>query len=856
METFQSRFRILARIQHVFPGETQCPSIPAEKAQADPSDANTWKNGTVTYTVEPNQYKEYVVEYTGQATEMAVASVKDVYGNQLQGSDYKVVYYVDNADGSFNSEDAQTTAANSGAKENGAAPVNPGNYFIAVWAGSETPENDLANAATKQVIVQAFEIARADFSGIAAYEYTGSSASATDDTSDTTFVYTAAPQKVGFAIDGKALDPKNYKVVWNTTAEQAGGTAGAAPKAAGDYVANVIGNAGTPYAGATASVPVTVEKFDIADITIGDASESSASTKFSANENMFYDGKQLGASLYTEIVTDGTVSAVSLVKPDGTVLTGSSDAAVKDSQRGAYTYSFAPSAASKGNYEGERQLSFNVVGTAYTFSNATYDGTALNGSEIEINLTDGDVLDPSLFAISDLDQKKGDFSVSIAKDGQTVTSYDEPGEYTATVSVRIPNDYSVGGKFTQKFVVTRGTVTADSIFVAVDGKNALSTTSGSLTPIATYDGKEVPAVVVVKANDAVLSEGTDYTVEIAVQNGANWDAVDEAVNAGVYQVTVTPSVAYGGEAAAQKFYFEIDKLTLASAKEASEYGIVYTGEPVTPSFIGLDADGNEFALTSDDITVEYFEGEWDAADKKWEKGSTEVAYDKIVDASVYFAELSVKSTSVNFSDITAKDVQFSVVKSVAYADVAADVWYADEVALASSDGYGYMTGIPGTNLFMPEAQITRAQVAQVLYNMAGPDLPANGTYPTGFSDVEADAWYAAPIFWASQAGIVTGYGDTGLFGPNDKVTREQAATMLYRYVKAQGKDASTTADLSGYTDGASVSDWAAEAMQWAVANDVFGVGTDQLRPQDDLFRAEMAAIAVRVQPDGAYAKLS
>ena len=74
--------------------------------------------------------------------------------------------------------------------------------------------------------------------------------------------------------------------------------------------------------------------------------------------------------------------------------------------------------------------------------------------------------------------------------------------------------------------------------------------------------------------------------------------------------------------------------------------------------------------------------------------------------------------------------------------------------------------------------------------------------------------------------------------------------MLWRYMKAQGKDVSGSADLAAYADGSSVSGWAAEAMAWAVDAEVFGVGTDVLRPQDDMSRAEMAATAVRVQPDG------
>ena len=832
------------------------PMVPAESALAVPSDANTWKNATVEYTVDPNEDEEYFVEYTGQATEMAVVSVTDVYGNLLSGSDYDVVYYSDDASGALDAGDVKTTVADDGAEEEGAAPANPGRYFITVWQSGTTADANLASAASKPVIVQSFEIGRADFEGIFAYEVKdGGAAAADDEVDDTAFVYNAKAQAVGFAVDGKAIDPAYYTVVWNTTAEQAA-SAGAAPKAAGEYVANVIGQGNSPYAGATATVPVTVEKFDIADITVGDVASASANTGFRANTNLFYEGKQLGADLYAEIVTDGTVTPLSWVKPDGTVVTGASAAVAASDNLGAYTYSFAPKADAKDNYVGEKQLSFNVVEKAYAKTDATYDDDPLSEDTILINMSEDEALDPSLFAIGGLDQKKGDFSVVVTKDGEAVTSYTEPGDYVATVTVKIPADYSKGGKFEQKFTVQQGVVSADTIFVSADGKNVLSNAEGSPTEIAEYDGAAVPTVVVVKAGDKVLAAEADYAVEVAAKNGSEWTAVDAAVDAGTYRVKVTPSVGYGGEDAAQSFYFAIDKLALTGAKSAAENGIVYTGEPVSPSFIGLDADENEFALTGDDITVKYYKGKTNDNGETWTKGD-EVAYDKIVDAGVYLADIDSKATSKNFEGLDADKVKFEIVTSIAFADVAADAWYADAVALASQTEpvkYDYMNGIPGTNLFLPEGQITRAQVAQVLYNMAGPDLAVGGVYPTQFSDVEADAWYAAPIFWASQAGIVTGIGDTGTFAPNDPVTREQVATMLWRYMKAQGKDVSGSADLAAYADGSSVSGWAAEAMAWAVDAEVFGVGTDVLRPQDDMSRAEMAATAVRVQPDGAIVR--
>ncbi len=156
----------------------------------------------------------------------------------------------------------------------------------------------------------------------------------------------------------------------------------------------------------------------------------------------------------------------------------------------------------------------------------------------------------------------------------------------------------------------------------------------------------------------------------------------------------------------------------------------------------------------------------------------------------------------------------------------------------------------GENLFFPEAEMTRAQFAQVLYNMAGePEWNADniGAYPTQFSDVDGLAWYAKAVSWATEAGIVNGTSATS-FDPEGKITREQIATMLYRYA-----DNGATADqavLDQFVDGDEVSEWAAKEMAWAVEHGYMnGRGNNDLQPQGTATRAEIAALAVRVQPE-------
>ena len=94
--------------------------------------------------------------------------------------------------------------------------------------------------------------------------------------------------------------------------------------------------------------------------------------------------------------------------------------------------------------------------------------------------------------------------------------------------------------------------------------------------------------------------------------------------------------------------------------------------------------------------------------------------------------------------------------------------------------------------------------------------------------------------WASANGVVSGY-ENGGFGPGDPVTREQLAAILYRYAQLSGKDTDQTADLSGYTDSVTISDWAPQALKWAVGSGLIsGTGTHTLSPRGTATRAQIA----------------
>ena len=172
-------------------------------------------------------------------------------------------------------------------------------------------------------------------------------------------------------------------------------------------------------------------------------------------------------------------------------------------------------------------------------------------------------------------------------------------------------------------------------------------------------------------------------------------------------------------------------------------------------------------------------------------------------------------------------------QTVSYAglfdDVGADAWYASSVDYVK---YGRLMYGTGNNLFQPDAQMTRAMFAQVLYALEGSPSVRGLSCP--FTDA-GGSWYTDAVIWAYHAGVVAGVSATQ-FAPNEALTREQMVTMLY------GSDGA----LASYQDQASVSDWAREAMAWAVSTGVItGTSTTTLAPQKIGTRAEVATVLMQ-----------
>lgn len=166
-----------------------------------------------------------------------------------------------------------------------------------------------------------------------------------------------------------------------------------------------------------------------------------------------------------------------------------------------------------------------------------------------------------------------------------------------------------------------------------------------------------------------------------------------------------------------------------------------------------------------------------------------------------------------------------------FADVPAESWAADAVAFASA--HELFNGTSETT-FSPELTMSRAMLATVLYNLEG--RPDQGMTNGEFSDVNSGTWYTEGVSWAAENGIVSGYGD-GQFGPNDSITREQLAVMLWRYAGSPAADEQTL----DFADADQVSSYAVEALCWAIANGLMrGPGGGLLDPGGITTRAQAA----------------
>lgn len=210
-----------------------------------------------------------------------------------------------------------------------------------------------------------------------------------------------------------------------------------------------------------------------------------------------------------------------------------------------------------------------------------------------------------------------------------------------------------------------------------------------------------------------------------------------------------------------------------------------------------------------------------------EKGKKVSVYEGLKDDQYYF--------TMPESDVTVTvEFQYRELTNP-FTDVKTTDWFYDAVSYVYTEGL--MTGT-GSYTFSPNGTTSRAMLVTILWRLQGE--PYVSGY--GFNDVKSSAYYYDAVRWAARYGIVEGY-EGNVFKPDDAITREQFAAILYRYADYCNYNTSASTNLSAYKDSAKVSSWAATSMKWAVAEGLFeGDNLGNLDPQGQTTRAACAKL--------------
>ena len=741
-------------------------------------------------------------------------------------------------------------------------PDKAGTYYAIFQVKSNAFDASDANSAYNGAeIALKFTVTSTSLSEAVAYEI---NAEDETDLSDITFTYNGAAQNIGFKIGDKKLTKgTDYTAMYY--AKGTGTGTATAPTGAGAYTAILTGQG--DYANSKASIDFTVEKLDLskATIVVKEQNADLLTVNLKQINNLKENDTNTGAA-FTAV--NGQLETKFVSGPDGSVVSNTKP-------NGTYTYTVsAPKVNGVDNA--------NITGTA----TVSYDKTANNAVSWTYDkdpITNGGIYAVDHSLSSDDANYKADFDpaklvakptvpnadyktlatthVVKDKDGNEVSDsvLSTPGTWTVIYTIDAKsNDYNYGGTFTQTVTVTEGEIDGNAaVVVKQDGK----VTSA---PTFTYDGTNVldKLDISVTVNDKAV----DYTLEVKKDN----KKVDEAVDSGTYAVTVKAE-GYSFEGTSNQFNVVVNAVDMSHVRVAGESTLYnsnmtvnytftpYTGEAITPSFeyqtnyAECQNDSSiepEYAPIPEELyTVAYgYNKDLKKTEADTFTGVTEVK--KVGTYKAAFTKVSSADKKGNYT--LPQTAVFNVSDHKFFYDVQATDWFYTDVNKAAN--LGYMNGYDGTKIFGPNDTITRAQVAQVLYNMAGGEgsnLPEGAYDEThgykSFDDVNGKMWYGKAIAWAKAAGVVNGYGD-GTFHPESPVTREEFAQMLANYAKVAGTfEAADGSALAELPDASSVSDWAEEAVAWAVENGYMGKA-GVVNPQSDIIRAEAATMAVRYQP--------
>ena len=380
-------------------------------------------------------------------------------------------------------------------------------------------------------------------------------------------------------------------------------------------------------------------------------------------------------------------------------------------------------------------------------------------------------------------------------------------EYEAQVS-------EAGGKMTATFTNPHGfsafTVTTKSAAVAEVNGNRYTSFQDAV------DAAGDNAIVEVLKNENLTATMSGESRTIHVKNGTDKSSITVTINGTTKTIAQNQS--------------ETFTYTHSSSSGTTRYSVEVrgtTGGTVTASPTRA-AKGATVTLT-----VRADEGyQLDGLTVTDSKGGTVKLTDKGSGTYTFTMPASKVTVQATFTQNQSGTLPFT--------DVKTGDWFYEAVQYVYDKGM--MTGV-SADRFAPASTTTRGMIVTILYRLENEPAVSGGS---AFTDVESGAWYADAVAWAAANDIVNGTSAT-TFAPNSPITREQMATMLYRFAQYKGMDAVTLQEnLTGYPDGGQVSDYAIPAMNWAVGQGLIAVmenGT--LVPQGSATRAQVATILMR-----------
>ena len=685
---------------------------------------------------------------------------------------------------------------------------------------------------------------------------------------DTDFMYTGEDINYGVVLGGKVLkEGTDYTVKVVKQGDDAINGPAVEVKNAGTYYAVITGQGA--YEGSTTTATFQVKPFNLAaakatlDDVIGKtaAMPTAPTTVKVADTQGKKDGAVLAnpAELKLALVSGETWNTAGTYH--FTVATATKDDA---NFIGSYTDDQATPAdtVSCKKVDAAATFQYNDADWADTFSTVKSDKKPVYFDTAKVSALDaeGEALPSTATLTTKVYAKDGvtELAESSYNTAGTGTTIDKPGTYVVKATVADTAN-KLGGSATCTVTVKAASVVTDATVIVKDK-------SGKIVDSVEkeYDGNGIKAsdftVSILDAKGNAVTTTATTTMKIVDADGEEVTAAAGAVDAGEYQLVIeNDDVDFQGDAIVpitiKQVSLENVEAKGLTSKNFDKTNNVFEYLPWNKDGVALPTLNLQYESTEKNAAGEYVWKALPTDAKVTVKNADGEEVEKFTDEGVYTVEISAANESAekNYTFPAAFKVVVAKSENVKFADVASTDWFVSSVVKVSADDKKIMNGYAGTNLFGPYDNITRGQVAIVLYNMATTNGFTDETIGTdkgsesykSFSDVESGAYYGKAVAWAKAAGVVNGYGD-GTFKPEQDVTRQEFAKMLANYAQKFGTyQAGDASSLADYADGSAVDSWATDSVAWAVEKGYMGKDTDTLAPANSIIRAEAAAMVAR-----------